>query len=308
MGIISRMDVVTHMQRTPLFLIVGSLYVVALFTPATNAAEVTIPHALVKLQQFAEATAREAGPVQEIMVAEGDAVQEGAVLLQLDNTEQRLLLERAKLAFEVAQREVENRVAIQSAERSAKLAEQEYDRARESVKKFPDTISQQELDRLENVAEQAKLAVMKAQHDHALAQLNAQLKAAEVQLAETNLAKRKIVAPLTGTVVRVDVQRGEWLTSGQKLVRIINLNQLRIEGVLDAASAAKLSRQTPITFQPEGSDQRYPGRLHFISPEVDPFTNKVRVLALVDNPQQQLRSGIKGTLCILPATPAEVQP
>ena len=279
------------------------LLAACLALPMTSlpAAEIVIPGALVKLAEYVETTAREPGPLVQLLVSEGDEVKAGDLLARIDDTEQLLLSERAKIAGEIARREAENRVTMDSAERSLKLAAEELRRAREAVQKFPDTISQQELDRLDNVAEQAKLAVLKVKHETALAEQNVLLKQAEYQLAEANLANRKIVAPIAGTVVRIDVQRGEWVEPGRKIIRIVHIDQLRVEGVLDATAAEKIARHAAVEFRLGESDLVFRGRLLFVSPEVDPFTRKVRVIAIVENSERRLRPGVKGSLTVLDA-------
>ena len=49
---------------------------------------------------------------------------------------------------------------------------------------------------------------------------------------------------------------------------------------------------------PEKAAAVFAGKLVFVSPEVDPVNNQVRVLAEIDNPESLLRPGLRATLTI----------
>jgi macrolide-specific efflux system membrane fusion protein len=72
---------------------------------------------------------------------------------------------------------------------------------------------------------------------------------------------------------------------------------LRAEGFLDAAEVSGDLVGKGVRFLPaEKSGEAVAGVLRFVSPEIDPVTNQVRVWAEIDNRAQTLRSGQQGTL------------
>ena len=98
--------------------------------------------------------------------------------------------------------------------------------------------------------------------------------------------------------------RGEWLEPGQRVLRIVRLDRLRVEGFVDSRQVhgnlrgatvrvqVTLAAETRVTLK---------GKLVFISPEVDPVNNQVRVWAEVDNPDLTLRPGLSAEMVIEPA-------
>jgi multidrug efflux pump subunit AcrA (membrane-fusion protein) len=261
--------------------------------------EIAIQSALVKLAEYAEATALAAGPLATVEVVEGTEVRRGMVLAQLVDNEQQLAIEQAELAHQAAQRLAENRVPRDAAEQALTIAREELRRAKEAVAKIPDTISQTEMDRLALAVDQALLGVRKAEQEQVLADLEVQQKHADLRAARLQRERRSIVAPLDGIVVRIDLKPGEWVEPGKKVVRIAHLDVLRVEGVLDATVAASLPPQAEAEFRTQRTNVSLTGRVVFVSPEVDPFTQQVRVIANVKNEKREVRPGEIGTLIIL---------
>jgi macrolide-specific efflux system membrane fusion protein len=259
---------------------------------------INVPKVLVKLSQYVEASSLESGPLVEIIATEGLKVEAGELLARLDDTEEILLVEQAKITAEIAAREANNPVAVDSARRLLMVSQEELRRAKEAIVKFPDSISQAEIDRLDLAVDQAKLNLRKAEHEREQAVLNAQKQQTEQHILETKLARRRIHSSIAGTIVRVDLKRGEWVEPGKKIIRIVNLDRLRVEGVLDAKSASHLQQGMAVELITDETQHKFTGQLLFVSPEVDPFSQQVRIIAEVVNKQNQLRPGIQGTLVI----------
>lgn len=270
-----------------------------------HAEPIRIDDVVLKARQEVETPAREAGAIKAIQVREGDIVEQGDLLVQLHDELAQRAYQRALLERRVAEQQRENDIDLRFAIKSAEVARNEVERAQDANRKYHKSVSQTEMDRLRLVAQRAELEVEQARHQLELAAAHYEIAANEVEAAEEALNQRRIVAPLAGQVVEVFARPGEWVEPGQRVVRIINLEQLHIEAFLPAKTAMlKLKDAEATLLVDDASDasqpQRYPARLVFVSPEIDPFNNQVRIIAAVENARGKLRPGTKGTLMVSP--------
>ena len=268
---------------------------------ALRAEDVHVKSALITLQEHADISALEAGPLTHREISEGTTVEEGTVLGKIDDREARVVLDRAKLEFQMAEMLAENNIKVRFATKSQEVAQAELKRSLESVEKFPKSVSQTELDRLRLLAEKASLEIEQAKLDLDQAMLNRQVKRNELDRAALLLEKRLIKAPFPGVVVQWKKQRGEWVEPGTPIVRVIRLNRLRAEAFVSSRLLPEGSAGASVTLNAQLSgkpDVRFPGKLVFIDPEIDPVNDQVRILAEIENTSLALRPGQSATLTI----------
>jgi multidrug efflux pump subunit AcrA (membrane-fusion protein) len=351
-----------------------------LVTPCAVADDLVIDRAVLSLIEHADVPAEQAGRIGKLLVGEGEVVQAGQALVQLDDREARLAAARARLEFEsarflaadrsrvnsarkaaekqkqmavelqiefdVAQSEALNDVAVRAAAKSRDVADNEYQRGLRSREASKNSVSESMLDGLklefEKMAlaheqaefvlsvlklkleakkastrtqglavEEAELAVKEAESLLELAGLQAELKRRDVEAAELNLAQRVAVSPIDGVVVELPRRTGEWVQPGEKVVRVIRLTRLRAEGFLPLAKANAAPVGSPASVVVSTSDSRQitrEGRITFVSPDVDPINQEVRVWAEFDNPEGALLPGLRATIRIPgPAAATAVQ-
>jgi multidrug efflux pump subunit AcrA (membrane-fusion protein) len=102
------------------------------------------------------------------------------------------------------------------------------------------------------------------------AQQNASLK--NLQSAEAQLASLRVVAPLSGTVTRVNVKAGESVDVNTAMAEVIDLNRLAVSAAIPAAEAKdlKTGEEVQVLTDPPAS-----ATLAFISPAVDAASGTV---------------------------------
>lgn len=263
-----------------------------------------IDSVLLALVEEAEVPAREAGALAEIKVREGQIVSRGALLAQIDDTEPRIALERARLEAAEAKRLAGNDVAVRVARKTLEVAEVELKRADETRDRFSKTISQSELDERRLKADKCALEVEQAEHQFKTAAHLARVAASELELAERNVERRRIVSPLDGAVVKVYRRAGEWVEPGDAVLRVVRINPLRAEAFVNAGEIVGelTGRQVRLTVDlPGRGEVVFPGRLVFVSPEVDPFNGQVRVWAEIENRDRLLSPGLRGRMSLVSA-------
>jgi RND family efflux transporter MFP subunit len=267
---------------------------------------IEVPSALLTLLDDISVAAREEGLLTAINVSEGDLVTEDQIIAQIDDDQIRFAKRTAEIEVEVARDAAENDLPVQAYQKAAQVAAAELERAERSDREFRGSVSDTELGRLRLAAEQARLQWEQSKRDLKMAGLTLKLKENELQLAEDSLARRRILAPLEGTVVEIKRRPGEWVMPGETVLRVVRTDILRAEGFLEAADYTRAQRGQSVVFEietPQGV-VRYPGRLTFVSPEFDPLHRQTRILAEIANETNQLQAGVRGKL-IIAATPSE---
>ena len=243
--------------------------------------------------------AREAGVLESISVREGALVEDGQQLAQIDDAEPQLAKQKAQIERQIAQVTSENDVKVRLFRKAADVAWKELERSQESNRQYKGTVSQTEMDRQRLAAEKAELEIEQAQHDRKIDQLTVQLKDNEYVTADRAVKRRQILAPLAGMVVEVYRRPGEWVQPGEAVMRVVRINRLRAEGFVAADRAGMDLMGQPAVFTvdlPGRPQAEFPGRIVFVSPEINPEGQVVRIVAEIDNPRVRLRSGAEGFL------------
>ena len=271
-------------------------------TPTAIAEDVVVSSVVLRLLDEAEAPARVAGVVVAVNAQEGDQVKRGDLLAQLDDAEAKLAVTAAKIDAAIARQAAENDTPIRYAAKAAEAARAELQRSTDSIAKFPKSVSQSQMDVERLTIEKAMLEKESAEETQKQAQLEYRLRRSRLDAAKLELSRRQIVASLDGVVVETLVRPGEWLQPGQKAFRIVRTDRLKAEGFVLAKEARGdlIGKSVAIAGSPSKNLQ---GHVVFVSPEVDPITNQVRVWAEIDNRDGTWHPGDRVEMTIVEATP-----
>lgn len=269
---------------------------------STDRSELQIDSVLVSLIEEVEVPAREVGQLNMIKVKEGMTVEKGAVLAQIEDAEAMLLLQQASLEYEMARLKAANDVDLRFARKAHEVANAELQRAEDSIKKYPKSISKTELDRLKLTSEKSELEIEQAAEERKTTQLEASLKQNAEQIASLAVQRRKVVSPINGMVVQILIRNGEWVRPGDTVLRILRLDRLRAEGLINASRLQEQDLQDrPVTLVVNpGTKQsmEFQGKISFVSPEINPVNNQTRVWAEIENPDLKLKPGMRASLII----------
>lgn len=248
-----------------------------------------------------EVPAQEAGVLSRLAIREGDIVQTGEVLAQLDDTDARLALARAEIELDNARRGAQNDIKVRVSKKAAEVAAAELKRAVASRERYPKSVSETEVDRLQLAAEHASLQLEQAEYDFETAQLALKVNENEVERAKRQIERRRITAPIPGRAVQILRRSGEWVEPGQVVVRIIRIDRLKAVGSLDATqlSSDVTGRPVKLRVRLAGDEPvEFPGEITFVHSEVNPVNGQVDFWAEIENRDLLLRPGLKATLVI----------
>lgn len=155
----------------------------------------------IRARQSADISSDVSGRIVELVVDEGDRVQEGQLLLRLDQTQFRAAVGRAEAGLSQARAQAaQQRASFQQAQR-------EYRRISRLWSRDSALVSHQQHDDAETSMQVAQSLLEAAQHGVEQAQ-------AALEEAEDRLAKTTIRAPISGTVTRLNVELGETVVVG----------------------------------------------------------------------------------------------
>ena len=272
---------------------------------------VSIEGALVRVIEQVEVPARGEGVIEKLPIREGQLVNEGDVLATLDQRLATLAVEKAQLEIELAKEKLSNDVPQRLAQKTLVFSQADLARAEQSRKRVRESVSDSELENLQLKVDKSALDLDQAKFDHKQAAITRSIKENEFETASLHLKQRTIAAPLNGIVVQIHRHKGEWVQPGEKVVRLLRIDRLRIEGFAKLVDLNTIVPGAVTEFRVTTSDgqvERFPGKIVFVHPEIDAVTMQVRVWAEVDNVELRLRPGVRGQLTILGSKKNEPEP
>lgn len=220
------------------------------------------------------------GIVTDVYVNEWVRVKKGDSLAKLDTREAEVVLQKAKAAVEVA------RASILQAEVSQNRANREFERAQKL--KETGLITQQAFDdaRTETEAAKARIAATKAQ-----------LKVAEedVFYAQTRLSKSMIRSPIDGMVSLRNVNVGDFVgeMGAKPMFRIVDTRILELTVTVPSGEMGSVRIGQPLQFSIAAFPGRnFVGKVMFINPVVNEADRSIKVVAEVENREDQLKGGL----------------
>jgi HlyD family secretion protein len=268
------------------------------------------------------------GRVAWIGVDKGDKVQAGQVLVRLEDDEYRAQVQQEQgqltnLQAKLAEDEHGSRPEeIQKAradvdQAKADLADSKVslDRTRQLVQEG--VLAKQSLDdaQAKYDGDVAKVASLQRTLDLAVLgprkeeidQVRGQIEQARGALAyaQTQLDNTIIKAPVTGTILDRNVEKGEFITTGfvgdkgakGYIVTMADLNDLQVELDISQNDFPKLGpQQKGIVTTDAYPDRKYEGTIEQVSPEADRAKATVQVKVRVRNPDEYLRPDMNATV------------
>jgi HlyD family secretion protein len=261
------------------------------------------------------------GRVAWIGVEKGDKVQQGQVLVRLEDNEFRAQVNQARANLAAAQarldqlqtgsrpqEKLKDKAGVLQAEATLRNAEAEYERTEKLFR--AGVSSKADLDRATAERDTARALLESAKQSSSMtdvgprteeiraAQAQVQQMKAAMEYAETQLAATEIKAPVTGTVLQRIVERGEMVSpsavgeSGARtsVVSLADLNDLQIELDISQADFARLKMGQRAEIIPEAyPNLKYAGYIAEIAPEANRAKATVQIKVKVENPDEQLR-------------------
>ena len=244
-----------------------------------------------------------AGRVMSVAVTEGQEVSKSDVLVQLDDRRAKAELAAAESAAMAAKLRSTSDVDQRYAERTREVRMRELEQSIDANKRYQNSVTATEIDRLQLVIDQAGLSIEQARKELEVAEAQADEKLSLVEMAKLRLSEHGVDSPVEGNVAETMVSVGEWVEAGAPLLRVVSLDPIRVSGFVHGSELKGRPVEFEWTQSIDGEDQSIVlnGEVTFVSLEVHPVNSQVRMWATLRNPDQIARPGVRGTMRILPA-------
>ncbi len=130
--------------------------------------------------------------------------------------------------------------------------------------------------------------------DLARAMMERDVSRTDLDIVKRQIIKSSIRAPFQSVVVRRQAEAHEWVTAGQPVVEVVNLNHIRAVANIPAHMAAQLEKGQKHTFYINDLDAEVTGTVFAVAPEVDERSNTAQVIWSIEKGEQKLLPGMKG--------------
>jgi HlyD family secretion protein len=271
------------------------------------------------------------GKVAWIGVEKGDPVKRGQQLVRLEDDEYKAQLLQAQGALSNLEAKLAQAVNGSRPEEIAQAAAN-VESAKADLENARVTLDRTRQLHTKGVLPKQSLDDSQAKYDSSLAKLNSIQKAYElvklgprqeevdalrgqveqargaVAFAQTNLDNTIIRAPVTGTILERNVEKGEFVTTGfvgdkgakGYVVSLADLNDLEVELDISQNDFAKLHPRHSGTVTTDAyPDRKYDGYVYEISPEANRSKATVQVKVKVNNPDSYLRPEMNSSVAFL---------
>ena len=215
-------------------------------------------------KEEATVAAQVAGPITSVAVEEGNSVEAGQILLEIDPERRQLETHDARAGVEEAR---------------ANLKEREREAGRIRALGKQGAASKARIDAAGTAATLARSRLTASE--------------ARLGLAVRSLRDSSVAAPFAGLVARRHVSAGEFVAAGQKLFDLVALDPVEVEFHLAEVDSGRVSigDEVEVRVAPY-PDEVFHARATMIAPTIDPRTRTLRVKAEIENGEGRLRPGL----------------
>lgn len=239
------------------------------------------------------------GVVKSLNVSEGKHVKAGEILLELEDREYRLRLEKQqalRLKY-LSDLYLERQFAVADKEVPAAIleklnkAEAEFNKASSAFRKG--LVSQADFEKAEKDYEIALIEAGRKKDEIMASSKGVTGQEIEVKIAQMELDKTRIRAPFAGIITDIKISPREHIDAGRELFTLVNISQIRVKAKVLESEIGKMSvgREVDLRFS------AYPGKVfkglvEAISPIVNAEDKTCAVHISVDNPTEEIKPGM----------------
>lgn len=239
------------------------------------------------------------GIVKTLYAAEGRHVKEGDLLVELDDREYRLNLERleaqrlrflSELFLERQFSVAEEPPAPAIVDRLAK-AQTAYDRVAEGFKSG--VASQADLEKAQAALELALIEAGRKKDEVQAATKGLTQAEVDVKIARLSLEKTRVRAPFAGILTDIKISPKERLDPGRDLFTLVDISRIKVKAKVLESEVGKVvaGREVDLRFS-AFPGRAFRGRIEAVSPVIDSADKTCGVYVAMDNPSEEIKPGM----------------
>ncbi len=152
-------------------------------------------------------------------------------------------------------------------------------------------------------ARESHLSKMRLQALGAAGELEVTLAAAavdkarsQISLRQAQLAYCKVMAPFSGSLVKLRIKTAESVTAGQPLLELVNPDALKAQIFVPAAWSRWIRVGTPVVVKSSDNGRTYRAKISKLNARVEGVSQSLELEARFDGPPQGLLPGMVGTV------------
>lgn len=198
------------------------------------------------------------------------------------------LVHVADLGTRIPADSVVSRVNPRSARAAVEQAQAQVESAEAQYELTQDTYERQEPLYRDSIISPSEYENVRSQRTQALASLNQAR--ANLSQAEEQLASTRVVAPFSGTVEERMAERGEQVSPGEQVVRLVNTERVRVRAGVPERYANDLQRgdSVRVRIQSAALKDRM-GQIVFVGNTIDPSSRTFPIEVEIANPERRLK-------------------
>jgi biotin carboxyl carrier protein len=203
-------------------------------TPLDPKLGVAVQDSAVRFAEELSVPSTESGLIALVNVTVGQSVGVGDAIGRLDDRSLKIRNRAAQLRLSAAQEQVSDDLELRYAETARAEAIAELEASRSIYNESSGAVPLSNLRRLKLAVERAELEVARAQKAARQAQIEIDLRAADLAIIDDTMRRLQLTSPISGVVLQVFKQRGEWVASGEAVVRLARLDRLQVQALMSA--------------------------------------------------------------------------
>lgn len=243
-----------------------------------------------------------AGRVAKVFVEEGQAVNKGQVLAELDATDYRN-------AYDAAQAQAD---AAQAVDRKAQQGPraQELEQARIDYEQWQDQYNRMKFlydhkSLPANDFKKIEAGYQAAQQRYDMARQGTRVEdkqaasgqfhaaAAQMHEAQKRLGDTRLRAPISGFVGMKRIDVGDTVGAGIPVISVLDLNPVKVRVAIPESEIGKVQQGSRATVSiPSLGDRKFEGKVETVGVAADPASRTYAVKVAVPNPDRHLRAGL----------------
>jgi RND family efflux transporter MFP subunit len=218
------------------------------------------------------------GIVRQLKVEEGSLVNNGSLLVEINDVDYVLDVNKSEAALKQAEANLDN-------------AQAEYKRQEALYKE--ELVTKQQFDDITT-----KVALAKASLEGAKATL---------AISREKLTRTKVYSPLNGAVKEKKISVGDYVRNGTSLLQLIRVNPLKLNFTVSEKDAASIKIGQEVAFSVDAYPaKQFKGKVSLFYPNVEEKTRTLQAEALVPNSDRLLKPGFFARTLIYTSAPREV--
>lgn len=201
---------------------------------ADDGSVVTVKEVAVDFASKVDVPARHTGPVTVLDARQNQWCQSGELIAKLDDTQLLIRQRSAQLKQAAARLVIEDNVEIRYAETALAEAEAELDDSRAVDDRVGGAVAKNQLRRLKLAVERSELELARAEKQRRHAEIEWQLRSADLSTLDHELEQLQCVSPIDGVVLTVHRRLGEWVHAGDPIVTLADAAVLHLHALVNA--------------------------------------------------------------------------